>query len=237
MQTNYTKNGNPQMSDLLDAWGVNIGINLNCHALGTIEAFDAATQTATISINYKKTYVEGDVEYLKSYPPLSDCPVIMMSGGGATLTFPIKKGDTCLILFNDRSIDNWYDSGQVLALDSKRNHSLSDGIALVGLRSKQNVLEDYDENRSVLRKGAMAMGVGDKVLITKNYPAATETLNSVLQNLVDSIKDLTAAAKAIKVLGVTTGGGISGLPSNAATFTAISSDLTSIATEIGELLE
>jgi hypothetical protein len=33
------------------------------------------------------------------YPILNDLPVVFPRGGGVTLTFPIKEGDECLIVF------------------------------------------------------------------------------------------------------------------------------------------
>jgi hypothetical protein len=52
---------------------------------------------------------------------------------------PIQSGDTCLVLFCDRDLDNWFESGQITTLNSNRVHDLSDGVALVGIRHKQNV--------------------------------------------------------------------------------------------------
>jgi len=220
MENMHSPNSNPQLKDLLDAWKKNVFIDMNCHALGTIESFDPDNQTASISINYLKSYVINGESVPKKYPLLLDCPIIMMSGGGATLTFPVKKGDTCLVLFNDRNIDNWFVGGQVTELDNNRAHSLSDGIALIGLRSVKNKVEDYDENRAVLRKGDFAMGVGDKVLITKNYPTATETLNTSLQDLINAISTLSLK--------------VNSMPGGTNT---VSAQVLAIGLDIGDLLE
>lgn len=116
--------------------------DFNCVMIGTIEAFDAGSQTASVSINFKRVVGTG----LKDYPILVDCPVFVLTGGIGTITMPIAKGDTCVVLFNDRDIDLWYGTGQVLPPNSTRSHSLSDGIALVGIRSALNPIEAYNTN-------------------------------------------------------------------------------------------
>ncbi|MBW1812136.1 MAG: hypothetical protein JRJ39_00310 [Deltaproteobacteria bacterium] len=136
----------PDLSSLIDLRIKNGMSILNCTLIGTVQAFDAVTQTATISVNYKRKVGELFVEY----PLLLDCPVVILSGGGGYLTFPVATGDTCIVLFCDRDIDAWFDSGQILAPNSDRIHDLSDGIALVGIRSKLNLIETYNEVRASL---------------------------------------------------------------------------------------
>lgn len=69
-------------------------------------------------------------------PVLLDCPVLWQGGGGATITFPIAAGDECLVLISSRCIDAWWDRGGVQDSPDIRMHNLSDGFALVGVRSR-----------------------------------------------------------------------------------------------------
>lgn len=230
-------NSNPHLKDVLEENERNIFLKMNCHAIGTIESFNSENQTVEVSINYLRTYMRNGQRVTKAYPLLLDVPVVMMTGGGATLTFPIEQGDTCVVLFNDRSISQWWASGQVAQLESNRAHALSDGMALIGIRSNVNKLTDYDENRALLSKGTHAIGVGDKVMITKNYPTSDQTLNTSLQDLIDKLKELIAEIADIRVLGVQTGGGTSGFPINATAISDISTDLDTIASDLGDLLE
>ncbi len=136
----------PDLSALLDeriAKGLG---NLNCTTIGTIESFDSTTQTASISVNYKRKV--GDV--FVEYPLLLDCPIVFLSGGSSYLTFPVAAGDTCIVMFCDRDIDTWFDSGQILAPRSIRKHNLSDGIALIGIRSMLNMLTSFNVDRPSL---------------------------------------------------------------------------------------
>jgi hypothetical protein len=215
----------PKLSDLLDLHKKDIFLSFNCHAIATIQSFDATKQTCTATINYKRTYSQKapDGSYrpvLVDYPLLLDVPVVVMSGGPARITFPVTKGDTCLILFNDRDIDNWFQSGQIGPVASGRLHSIADGIALVGIRPASNPHADYDETHAGISWGETLMMVNEEKILLRN---AVETLNDILQDLMTQLQTLTVA-------GVTPGGGVSGVPVNAAA-------LAAIATRIGGLLE
>jgi microcystin-dependent protein len=134
----------------------NFAADINCVSLGTIVSFDGPSQTATVSINYLKI-IKGanpnlpndapndqtsDV-YLK-YPLLIKCPVVVMQGGGAYLTFPINPGDTGLVFFSDRELDTWLTTGQTTYPHNLRTHDLSDAIILLGIRNLTNPIGSYD---------------------------------------------------------------------------------------------
>lgn len=230
----------PNLKDVLDQLKRNIFLNLACHHVGTVQSFDKDKQTATATINYKKTRyrlnssTETYQPVLIDYPILADCPVVFLGGGKSAMTFPVAKGDECLVLFNDRDIDNWFKGGNGAPVATPRAHSISDGIILVGVRSLANVLTSFDDTRAVLRNDKAMVGVGASLVKIANDQY---TLNTLLQNLVTEIKNLVTATAAITVTGVTTGGGISGPPANAAVIAAISATLTTTATQIAGLLE
>lgn len=64
-----------------------------------------------------------------------DIPVLMPSGGGGTLTFPVQKGDGVILHFSMRDIDNWRDGDGKTDEVAKttRSHSLTDAFAVTGL--------------------------------------------------------------------------------------------------------
>lgn len=231
---------NPSLQDLLDLVKKDVMMSIACHHVGTIQSFDETKQTAQVTINYKKTYFQRNAStglydpVLVDYPILLDCPCIVLGGGPASLTFPIQKGDECLMLFNDRDIDNWFQSGQVGPVATPRLHSLSDGFALVGIRSSGKVLSGYDLTRAVLQHGTTVVAVGESLVKIAN---ADFTLNTILQDLVTAINDLVTQTAAITVTGVTPGPGASGVPANAAAITAIATTLSQVATDLGGLLE
>lgn len=89
-------------------------------------------------------------------PLLEDVPVVMPGAGGYILTFPIQPGDECLLVFSDTPLDAWWEQGPPSQgvsneLISARRHSLSDAIAIFGLRSKPRGLADYSTTSAQLR--------------------------------------------------------------------------------------
>ena len=193
----------PSLADLLNAFKKDIFISLNCHAVAKIDTFDSENQTCKAQIVYKKTIYKRK-EQLKNnpkegvsvvyepkeenYPILVDCPVMILSGGSSGLTMPIKKGDECLILFNDRDIDNWFDSGNATGkLASPRKHSLSDGIAIVGIRSLAKSIQNYNTERPTLYNGETKISLSDSKIKLEN---STESLNDILQDLITAVRNL-----------------------------------------------
>lgn len=188
----------PKWRDVLNNLKKEIALTLNCHAIGTVYSFNPANQTVVATINYKKVLNKKDPvsglynEVLEDYPILLDMPAVVLGGGGGYLSFPIKKGDECLILFNDRDLDNWFQGVAPTEPRTGRLHSFADGIALVGLRSSTKAISGYPTDKATLNYGASTVGVGDKVLITNGT-----TLNTLLAALIDAITGLKIDVPAI----------------------------------------
>jgi hypothetical protein len=234
----------PTLSDLLNLLKKEIFLDMNCVHVGTIQSFNSSNQTVSASINYQKTLFQLNSTtglyqpVLETYPTTVNCPLVVLRGGTVSMTFPIAVGDECLLLFNDRDIDNWFTSGATTQGNATgRLHAFSDAIALVGVKSTPNVLTAYDTVRALLTNGNVAIGVNPSTNKVRIANTSIGTLNSLLQNILTQIKNLVTACAAITVTGVTTGSGVSGVPVNAATITAISTQLTTYATELGNLLE
>lgn len=179
--------------DLLNEHKRQIQIETNCHAIGEIQSFNSQDQTCSIKVNYKKTkMVQGSTgAYQKTfidYPILIDCPVIILSGGQSGISFPISVGDDCLVLFNDRDINNWFAGEKNTELESNRLHSLSDGIALVGLKSLNDSLENYDEENVHIFNEDSGIRVKPSKIELYN---STDKLGLLLRELIDTIKGLT----------------------------------------------
>lgn len=230
----------PSLADLLNLLKREIFFDLNCHHLATIQSFNAAKQTVTATVNYTKTFFQPNAQDLYqavqvSYPLLVDMPVIILGGGPARLTFPIAKGDQCLVLFNDRNIDNWFQSGQVGPVANSQAHAFSDGFALIGPNSLNTLISAYDTTRAMLTNGTVKNGInpGNNKLVLTNGTS----LNTLLQNLCTQLQNLTTALAALTVTAVTSGVGTSGPPANASTITNVGTQIANIATSIGSLIE
>lgn len=104
---------------------------------GIVESFDPDALTVSVqpAIQANVTAEDGSVR-AAALPLLVDVPVVFPQGGGFLLTFPVRAGDECLVVFSSRCIDSWWQSGGVQPQAEQRLHDLSDGFALVGPRSR-----------------------------------------------------------------------------------------------------
>lgn len=128
----------PNTADMLNRVKYDVSREINCHLICKIESIDAAKNTITCSSAFKRRMSD---ERELDYPLFVDVPLFVLSGGGAHLFIPPKVGDWCILMFNDRDIDDWWYSGELRAPASPRAHSLSDGMAIVGIRPQSNPLE------------------------------------------------------------------------------------------------
>lgn len=120
---------------------------------GYIVDFDATTCTATVQIGVQGIFSSPDgSESNVNIPVLPNVPVIFPRGGGCSLTFPVKAGDECLVIFASRSCGAWKESGGAQVQSSpRRMHSLSDGFALMGTSSQPHVIENLSTSTTQLR--------------------------------------------------------------------------------------
>lgn len=84
-------------------------------------------------------------------PLIEDIPVIFPSTNLSALTFPVNIGDTVLLLFSQRSLDNWLSSRDTNPVNPEdfRKHNLSDAIAIPGLFSFPRAINDLSKHTLV----------------------------------------------------------------------------------------
>lgn len=183
----------PDLHTLMRFWKNNVLLELNCHQVGMVTAFDATKQTASIQLASLRVIGGQAIRY----PLLVDVPVFVPAGGDARLTMPVTAGDTCLVLFNDRDLDNWFSSGSgATEPNTERKHSLADGLALVGFRSLANAIPDYSATDAELKNGT------GYVSIEKNggqleLDAKVGLRNAAGKSMLDVMTDIIAALTAL----------------------------------------
>lgn len=123
----------------------------------SIESYDFKTQKADVKIDIQELYKDGTTI---EYPVLSGVPVIFPRCGGASITMPVVRGDTCLLIFLDRDATSWLLGGKNVKPKSTRNHHLSDAIAIMGLcpftnkspsKNNNDLLINYDGSNITLK--------------------------------------------------------------------------------------
>lgn len=121
-----------------------IGTSITGHIL----AFDTATQLAQVQIG-----VAGRDKKGKSITPdpIIECPVEFSGGGGWSFEHELVAGDEGLIIFSQRCLDGWIQTGGVANNPIARFHDKQDACFIPGVRSKGNAISDFQNNGIRLR--------------------------------------------------------------------------------------
>lgn len=191
--TTNSINENKTFSQFAEAILHNISVSMNCIKIGEIVSFDKTQQTATVKVLHRMDE-NYDLELDKTveYPPLQKVPVVVLQGGGSVITFPIKAGDQCLLLFCDYMIDNWWISGGVGASDFPRRHDISDAIAIVGLQALPKAIQGYSDYLHLQYNANSDIVIGEQIDVNNeniNLNGATKVSETL-----EVEKDVTAKA-------------------------------------------
>ncbi|MDW1399195.1 Gp138 family membrane-puncturing spike protein [Klebsiella pneumoniae] len=174
---------------------------------GIIQSFDPESVTAVVqpAIRYIERDNDGN-QSTQDYPLLVDVPVIFPRGGGCTLTFPVSAGDECLVIFADRCIDFWWQSGGIQEPVDGRMHDLSDAFCIVGPQSQAKKIGGISTTAAQLRtddgSAIIELAAGGAVTIT----SPQITINGPLQVNGEIISTGDQLAGGISQIGHTHGG-------------------------------
>lgn len=168
---------------------------------GIIQSFDPVAVTCTVQPAIKGTLRNADNDPVSvPLPLLVDVPVIFPRGGGCTITFPVAKGDECLVIFSDRCIDFWWQNGGVQEPVDPRQHDLSDAFALVGPQSQAEKIGSISTDSLQIRtdegNAFIELKQGGEVTITT--PQLTVNGNVTVNGEVHSSGDQTASGISLK---------------------------------------
>lgn len=112
-----------------------------------VKSFDPVAQTITAYIAIKQIVGGQNV----ALPLLVDVPIVLPSVQGFHITMPIKAGDEVVIMFADRCFDAWHENGGIQKQSEHRVHHIADGMAIIGINSKPNLIPNYDADNMVIR--------------------------------------------------------------------------------------
>lgn len=204
----------PGISQLLEDQKADIFASFNCVNIGKIESVNKADQTVEIQLQIKRLAADATST---AYPVLVDCPYFVLQGGGGYIDMPIARGDCCIVLFNDRCIDDWWESGNVMDPPKNRKHSLSDGIAIVGINPKPDALKSDGSKLRIINNQGIEFNGNDKTFVTH------AELDSALQIFMTALNEH-------RHTGVDTGSGTSGPPSSSMSIDISSASTTTVKT-------
>lgn len=141
---------NEQAQDDLDAMAADLRVAFPA----IVQSVDLEKQTITAQIALQGRQTNETGTTFENYPLLVDVPIVWPRAGGFAITFPIAAGDECLIIFGDRCIDPWWQSGGVQKPIDNRCHDLSDGFAIITPTSQPKALKNVNSDAIEIRNDA-----------------------------------------------------------------------------------
>lgn len=198
---NQISKAKPTQLEINQLLKTNIFSNLNCHNIGRILEFDPTTQLCTIELMQIKQF--GDQAYTPA--PITQVPLIMLGAGNAHITMPNPVGTTCLLLFLDRNMDNFMETGEQYMPDTARMHDFTDCVALTTFKTLVDPIQDYDEQAISLLNEDIIDEVNHATSL-KVYPDSVEVqttgkikLANTTQNLATLMQGFLSACENITV--------------------------------------
>lgn len=120
---------------------------------GTISSYSPGSNTATVKPSVSFTTPKGKS---MNYPAITNVPVVVphSTGTGIGIAFPIKAGDSCLIVCAEQSLDSWQSDKED---DTDMKFDISNAICIPGLSNSS-----VDLQQEANDKNAVVIGCGDK---------------------------------------------------------------------------
>lgn len=115
----------PTIYSVIKAFQAETFAKLNVMRIGVIDEVLADNEVRCSITNKKllKTNPDGTSTW-RDYPPIF-AKVWYMGSGSSGCDYPLTTGTPCLLLFNDREFDSYFNSGQVSPLANTLMHDLS----------------------------------------------------------------------------------------------------------------
>lgn len=139
-------------------------------------------------------------------------PVVFPSGGGGLISFPIKVGDTVLVIYSQRSIEEWMESGgERQTPKDRRHHHRTDAIAIPGIYTKSSNLSPHPDNVevkfesssvSITPENVVTVSDGTSSVVLDGAGTTTLTNGTSTITMADGITTLSDGASTINMDGV-----------------------------------
>lgn len=111
-----------------------------------VVSFNPQNQTVVCAVQIKQVLNMENSQKSEQIAPLVDVPVSFPRGGGFAVTFPLQAGDEGFVVFSERCIDGWWQSGQASEPLDYRLHDLSDAMFVPGICSVPNAIQGFFNN-------------------------------------------------------------------------------------------
>jgi hypothetical protein len=99
---------------------------------GQINKYDYTKAEADIKPLLSKKYDDGTIAEM---PIIPSVPIVWPRTSLGSISFPLQRGDCCLVICSERSLDKWLSKGGIVINEDTRKFDLTDAIAIPGLYS------------------------------------------------------------------------------------------------------
>lgn len=117
--------------------------------VGHIVAFNPTNQRAQVQIGVQRINLDGTMH---NPPVIDDVPVLFL-GGVAHVEFEVNPNDEGLLIFPQRNIDGWKQTGGIAANPTPRIMQMQDCVFIHGIRSLTQVIQGFANDGIRLRHG------------------------------------------------------------------------------------
>ena len=158
----------PKLADLFRAALRNLKVQIRTHTVGTVTAYDAATQRADVSVDVLQVVRDNFTQPTTANPnPVATLPAVQLKGipvawpraGSSYLTFPLSAGDTGEVHIQDRNLGQWIQLGDAVDPVSAITHALADGVFHPNIHPDNDpITPPTDEAAAVLEGEAIKLG-------------------------------------------------------------------------------
>lgn len=159
---------------------------LNTCIPGRIERYDSKRQTVDVQPLLNRRLVSGQHEIL---PIIPNVPFVFPSAGDRGLFFPVKRGDGCLLLFSQRSLETWKISGGRVTPSDSRKHAFSDAIAIPGLKPFSNdfFVRNPDKTQIIQGQTEISVDKNGRIALGKNGAELLDLFDQLLDALSSAV--------------------------------------------------
>lgn len=168
-----------------------------------VDSYEQQKITVQPSIKDRNRDYSSNDKGLQDMALITGVPVIFPSAGTGIITFPIKVGDPVMLIFSERSLENYLygDGGKPVDPEDFRKHDYNDVVALAGFYPFQKAL-GIDPNDVVIR---MNVGTANesKVSLKPSGDVVVDTPAKFIVNATSNVEINTSANAVVNVGGTT----------------------------------
>lgn len=142
----------PDEFELIRSAMDDLSMNMRVCCPGTIVSWDPQQMTAYVQPCIKENIIQVDGTLKNTeLPIIPNVPVVYPRCASFIMTFPLKPGDECILVFADRNYDAWWQSGGLQNPLRSLVHDLLDAFCIPGPSSMPKWVDNISEDSIMIR--------------------------------------------------------------------------------------